>query len=228
MQKPPINKKFNKETGVLLSGLNGESLLVQLHSWLRCASFDFSAVLPYIHRSGNLLDFGCGFGLFSARAANSFSDLHIIAYDSSQEKVTVARRFLRDYKIFVTCNFYDLKKRRRFQTIVVLDVLYLLPEKKRLLLMKQLIQLLSRKGKLLITFVPKETSWRYYLAWIQEWVMVKLIGKTHTTGAIDFETLRWMRSSLKSLGLSRITFHALPTPWPFFHHHVLVTARKDK
>lgn len=186
-------------------------ILVSLHKRLRLASFDFEALLPYMPRTGKVLDVGCGFGLWLHLLSQRLPLLKLWGVDPDRYKIEEARRLLKR-------QIDDLPGNKRFDVITILDVLYLLTVSERKKLIKQAFRWLRPQGKLLIAFVPREKSWRYYLAYLQELVMVKR--------ATDFETMAWMRWALKAGGFNRIVVKHLPTPWPWWHRHVLMVATK--
>jgi hypothetical protein len=95
------------------------------------------------------------------------------------------------------------------------------------LLLQKLFAKLRRGGKLFIATVPKESSWRYYLAWLQEWVMVKLLGKTVSKErVINFETEKWLRMSLRQIGFRGIRRYQLSATLFFWHKHVVFVSNR--
>lgn len=177
-------------------------------------------------KKGAILDIGCGFGLWIKLLMKRRRGREVWGVDPDHYKIKVARGLLVGTGVRLCHTLSDLPKTKKFILVTILDVLYLLPEKKRKKILQQAFDLLVPGGKLLIAFVPRENSWRYFLAWIQEWLMVNALAKTHTTGAIDFETLEWMRVALTDIGFEKIHSRILPTPWPWWHKHVLMVAVK--
>lgn len=203
--------------------------LTQIHALLRLQSFPFTTVASLIPAHGNMLDFGAGFGFFSFIVAKRYPRRRIVAYDVSPAKTAVAKKLLDHYPHVTVSHSWARVKRLKPHVVVILDVLYLLSARNKQVVLKQLFSLLKLNGILLWSIVPKEFSWRFYLAWFQEWLMVRVFQLTKTTDTIlDFETVPWAKATLKEIGFTRITVHHLPTRLPFFHRHLLLVARKPK
>ena len=194
-----------------------------LHIKLRLSSFGFEELVRLVPKTGSLLDIGCGFGLWLKLLRQKFSKRELYGMDPDVYKIEVAKRLLTNARIKLK---RALPKNKRFVVVTILDVLYLLPEEEREKLLENVFGLLKSNGKLMIAFVPKENSWRYYLAWLQELIMVKALSGTHTSGAINFETQRWMQATLDRIGFKNIKYYVLPTPWPWWHKHVVVVCDK--
>jgi len=199
-------------------------LAVRVHAYFRLASFPFTSLIKIVPDKGKLLDVGCGFGLFIYWLKSSVHYREVIGYDPSNYKTYVAKILLAKFPKTSVTSFFPGGK---FSVVTVIDVLYLLTPQMRVLLLSEIYKRLISKGTLIIAFVPKEFSWRYFLAWAQEWIMVRGIKKTMTVSTIDFETEDWMQKTLAQLGFSRLRKYELPTPWPFFHRHVVYMVQKN-
>lgn len=202
--------------------LRGFSVWVRWHAWLRLQSFPFQSLLQLIPNRGVLLDFGCGFGLLGYLMHSIAPRRLVIAFDPAKEKVGVANEIL-PWALAIN-SIRDVSP--PIHIVAIIDVLYLLPPKKRLKTLKDVYKILARRGTVLVSFVPKKNSWRYLLAWWQEWLMVMGVNKTHHSGAIDFETEAWMKDALRKTGFDQLQRYKLPTPWPWWHEHVVYTAIK--
>lgn len=197
-----------------------EKLLVQIHWWLRWWSFPFAAALKFVPKAGTIIDFGCGFGILSWLLRKRGH--RIWALDISSDKRRVAKRLLKYYKnILIVKELPEAK----VDAIAILDVLYLMPEGEKVKLLKLLIRQLKPRGKLLISYVPKERSWSYYLAWLQEWLMVKVLKVTKGKD-INFETEAWLKQQLLRVGFKRVRCQKLSRTLFFWHKHVLFVSYK--
>ncbi|MBI2010434.1 MAG: class I SAM-dependent methyltransferase [Candidatus Chisholmbacteria bacterium] len=218
-------------TEKLLRKLRHLPFLTRVHALLRLGSFPFAAILPDIPRRGPIVDYGCGFGLFSFYLVSKFPKRRIISFDPSPKKTVVAQKILKFYpNVTVTQSFkITLEKCPHPQAIVMLDVLYLFPPSQKKQVLAELFTYLKKGGTLILSFVPQESSWRYYLAWFEEWLMVKLFGLTQgQSQTLEFESEGWLVNALKTSGFTPTKLRHLPTPWPFFHRHLLIVARKPK
>ncbi len=207
-----------------------ESIINRIHIAFRLISFPFKELLPIIPSKGVLVDIGCGFGILSYLLAYSRKD-KILAFDPAKNKIAVAQRLLAEFKHVV---IYPAQSKLPVfkphpEVITLLDVLYLLPTLEKKALLINLFTQLKPGGKLLVAIVPKERTFRYLAAWLQEAIMVRVLGGTFSRKQqINFETTSWMKGTLTKIGFKKIYLHCLPTPWPFFHHHLLFVAQKPK
>lgn len=185
-----------------------------LHYYLRQVSFPFAALVKLIPQQGRLLDIGCGFGHLIKLLATRNKQQGIYAFDVDPGKLRVT-------------NVKWGIPRSRVKTVTLIDVLYLLSDAQKIKLLRQSWRKLEPGGKLVIAIVPKEQSWRYWLAWLQEWIMVKLLAKTQSAEKIiNFETEKWLRAALRQAGFRRIKRHELPMTIFFWHRHVVFAASK--
>lgn len=185
-----------------------------LHFKLRQISFPFKELMQLIPAHGSLWDVGCGLGNLAKLLGQRNPQQEIYVFDIDAKKLQVENLRWGEPKPLVN-------------TITLIDVLYLMTDTQKLKLLKKLFKKLKRGGQLFVAIVPQEKSWGYYLAWLQEWVMVKLVSKTKSEqGVINFETERWLTTKLKRVGFRKIKRYQLPRTLFFWHKHVLFVARK--
>lgn len=197
------------------------------HGWLRLRTFPFESILKAIPRSGLMVDSGCGFGFSSFMASRQYPRLKVVAFDPDEEKIKVASRLLESLPhVTVTQSFARIPKHQA-NAVVLLDVLYLVPTTQKKKFLENLGALLKRNGLLLLSFVPQERTWRYWLAFVQERVMVNLAKRTYGTKKFVFEKETELKQLLSQSGFRIQTVVTLPTPRPFFHKHRLIVARKS-
>ena len=171
---------------------------------------------------GRLLDVGCGFGYLVKLLAERNRGQEIYAVDVDPEKLRVAKARLENFK-----NVKWGVPKSQVNVITVIDVLYLMTDAKKIKLLEKLFKKLKRGGKLFVATVPKEKSWGYYSAWLQEWLMVKVLGKTKSKESIiNFETENWLRQKLRQLRFMRVRRYKLPRTLFFWHKHVVCVATK--
>lgn len=185
-----------------------------LHFKLRQISFPFKELVNLIPANGSVWDVGCGFGHLVYLLVTRNKQQEIYAFDIDPKKLRV---------VGVKWGM----PKRQVNIITLIDVLYLMTDTQKLKLLEKLFKKLKRGGQLFVAIVPKEKSWRYYLAWLQEWIMVKLVGKTKSQqGVINFETEKWLTTKLKRVGFKKIKRYQLPRTLFFWHKHVLFVVNR--
>lgn len=185
-----------------------------LHWWLRQISFPFNDLMKLIPKSGTVWDVGCGLGNLAKLLLHRNSEQEIYVFDIDAKKLRV-----KNLKWGVPGS--------KVNTITLIDVLYLMTDIQKVKLLGMLFNKLKRGGKLIIAIVPKEKSWRYWAAWLQEWVMVRLLSKTKSREkVINFETESWMRQILRQIGFKKLRRYKLSDTLFFWHKHVVFVATK--
>jgi 2-polyprenyl-3-methyl-5-hydroxy-6-metoxy-1,4-benzoquinol methylase len=176
-----------------------------------------------------LLDVGCGHGALIALLAAGRPERHVVGIDPDARKIEWARRSvgrLRNVEL-VACSVEPLAAERpaAFDTVLVADVLYLLPGEAWAPFLRAVRELLKPGGRLVLKEAEDDGSWRTRKALWQERLMVRLLRRTHSSGAVGFapravlaQALRQARfTTEETTGLAR----GYSTP------HVLFTARAD-
>ncbi|HYE57085.1 MAG TPA: class I SAM-dependent methyltransferase, partial [Rhodothermales bacterium] len=131
----------------------------------------FDAVAVRLPTKGTLLDVGCGSGLFAHLAAAR--GLHVTGYDPDPRKVALTRASIQPGELIdVQEGTLDAAAvtGRRFDAIVFLDVLYLVPPEEQARLMRRAAGLLTQGGRLLIKTMHDESPLRSALDGVQETV----------------------------------------------------------
>ena len=154
-------------------------LMVRLHSLVRLKTCPFRRIEPYVPRGGVIYDLGCGHGLFSLFLALSSGERMIEGYDLSEEKIRIAREAGRDVP---NAEFWpaDILEQElgSCDSVVILDVLYLIPYAKQEKIISRCCELLRPGGLLLIKTTDKRPRWKYLWAYFQEILAVKLLRIT--------------------------------------------------
>ena len=110
-----------------------ESHKVRIHNFIRAHTCPFEKISEYIGPSQNILDLGCGNGLFMSYLSVTKSPLHLTGIDISKSSIDVARRSSTINKSFLftvgdICEPKNLiGKEGRFDCILAIDSLYFLP-----------------------------------------------------------------------------------------------------
>jgi 2-polyprenyl-6-hydroxyphenyl methylase/3-demethylubiquinone-9 3-methyltransferase len=174
-----------------------------------------------------LLDVGCGHGALIALLATGRPERHVVGIDPDARKIEWARRSvgrLPNVEL-LACSVEALAAERpaAFDSVLVADVLYLLPAQAWAPFLRAVRELLKPGARLVLKEAEDDGSWRTRKALWQERLMVRLLRRTHSSGAVGFapravlaEALRQAHFMIEeTLGLAR----GYSTP------HVLFTAR---
>ncbi len=224
------NNKYLEVLSELQSWMRRESKFTQLHHKLRIRSYPFRSLLNYLPTTGNIADIGCGYGTLTFLLARLYPDIFVYAFDPSMRKADVARRLLGKLS-----NIYFSSYKKEFlglpqllDAVVIVDVLYLLSSKERKDLIKNMANLLKKGGRIYVGFVPRQFHFRYFLAFVQEWFMVRIFHLTHSSGTIlSFQSVQELKDLFKVCGIRFLSLHYLPTSFPFYHQHYLAIGEKS-
>lgn len=179
---------------------------------------DIAACVP---PTGDVLDVGCGHGLFSVALAAADPVRRIVGVDPSPAKIAVAKRAGASLSNVVFRQDLVEAVEGQFDVIVVLDVLYLLPDERKKSLLAACRQRLMPDGVLLVKTNDTHPAWKYQVARAQEKLMTGL-GLTLGTGKLHFRSCTENAASLREAGFAPEIRHLSHwTPYP----HTLFIAR---
>ena len=160
---------------------------------LRLLSCPFASVVDVIPKKGRVLDLGCGHGILSLSLSFRYPKLKVFGIDPDKKKIAWTKKVKPD-NLEVFCGIVDSKFTKRFgdffDTIVVIDVFYLLPDKEKLKLLKQLKKLLKQKRstRLVLKASGKGSHPIYWWLKFQEKIMQRFLGLTHSKYKRSFFT----------------------------------------
>lgn len=169
----------------------------------------FSAPLVEManHAQGrDLLDVGCGHGALVALLAVGFPDRQVTGLDPDARKIDWARasvgRFPNVHLHTGTVERFAETHPAAFDTIVVADVLYLLPPDAWPGFLRACRSLLRTTGRLVLKEAEDDGSWRVSKALLQEQLMVRVLRRTHESGSVGFQPRARLQRSLEETGFS--------------------------
>ena len=149
-----------------------------------------------------LLDVGCGHGALIALLAAARPDRRVVGIDPDARKTDWARRSVgRCGNVeIVTCTIEALAAERPgiFDTVLVADVLYLLDPAAWLPFLRAAHALLEPGGRLVLKEAEDDGSWRVAKALWQERLMVHLLRRTRSSGAVGFAPRALLVEKLRS------------------------------
>jgi 2-polyprenyl-3-methyl-5-hydroxy-6-metoxy-1,4-benzoquinol methylase len=187
----------------------------------------FTAPLEEVARrappEGRLADVGCGHGLISALLVCDHPKRQVLGVDPDPRKIEWARASVgaRPNARFEVGTTERLAP-QSFEAIVIADVLYLLPPERWGAFIADCRRALVPKGQLLLKETEDDGSWRTLKCLAQEQLMVRVLRRTQSSGAIRLMPRSFTVSLLEKNGFrvrEVVTMsHGYTTP------HVLFTA----
>jgi 2-polyprenyl-3-methyl-5-hydroxy-6-metoxy-1,4-benzoquinol methylase len=167
----------------------------RFHVKQRLRFFPHSVLLPHLPEQGNLLDIGCGFGLLGWYLARERPGVAYYGADIDTHKIELARAsFARrrgatnDVHLHAGDVIRWAERPSEFTVVCILDVLLLLPME----LQREMFAFACRslapgaEARLLLKIQPYMRGTALLRTWIQENIMVNILRKTKTSGALHF------------------------------------------
>lgn len=214
---------------ILYSLYKKTDVTTQLFVAIRLITAPFLSLELYVPKRGMILDLGCGHGLFSFIAAITSLQRKIVGIDPDISKLN-AINSIHNYKTRVTFNTKTLQElvkiKKKFQAIVIIDVVYLLPKEELVNTLLLCQKLLTKKGKIVLKTSQMEKGLGHWLAFLQEKIMVQALRRTKSSSTgLYFRTLDEYRSLFTASGLEVQVESRLKTI--FFHPHYLFVLKKS-
>ncbi len=176
----------------------------RFHVQARAFSAPLEAVAARVPPGGAVADVGCGHGLLTALLALGDSRRRVHGVDPDPRKVAWARQGP-GWLSHVTVEeggVDSLAEQRagQFDTVVVCDVLYLLPVERWGDFLGAARRLLRPGGRLLLKEAEGDGSWKHRKCLAQEWVMVKALGRTKAGGDLVLQPRETVLGVLRDTG----------------------------
>ncbi len=176
----------------------------------------------------DLLDVGCGHGVLVALLAVGFPGRRVVGIDPDERKIDWARASVgRAPNVELhACAIEELAADRpaSFDTVFVADVLYLLEALAWQPFLKAAHALLRDGGRLVLKEAEDDGSWRVRKALLQEQLMVRLLRRTHSSGAVGFASRPVLVAALREAGFE--LEETVPLARGYSTPHLLLVARR--
>jgi 2-polyprenyl-3-methyl-5-hydroxy-6-metoxy-1,4-benzoquinol methylase len=167
----------------------------RFHVKQRLRFFPHDVLLPHLPERGSLLDIGCGFGLLGWYLAGQRPGLSYYGADIDVHKVELAKAsFAARPNATSTVHLHAgdvmqwAERPASFTVVAILDVLLLLPME----LQREMFEFACRsldpgpEARLVLKIQPFMRGKALVRTWIQENIMVNILRKTKTSGALHF------------------------------------------
>jgi 2-polyprenyl-3-methyl-5-hydroxy-6-metoxy-1,4-benzoquinol methylase len=200
-------------------------LLTKLYLRLKFKICPLLAVEPFLPARGEIIDLGCGNGLFAALLTLGSAGRRITGFDLDPKKIRVAQE-LQEANAWSNINFRlnDIVDMDYPQADVftLIDILYLIPYADQKTILRKCARSLRPGGMLVIKEMDTRPRWKYTWNMIQETLAVKVIGFTlgsrfYFRSCPDFMTV------LSSLGFETTVVELHRGYW---YPHILYVCRK--
>lgn len=176
----------------------------------------------------DLVDVGCGHGALVALLSLPHPERRIVGIDPDARKIEWARRSVgacANVELIVgTIENLVAERPASFDTVLVADVLYLLDAPSWAPFLFAARQLLRRGGRLVLKEAENDGSWRATKALWQEKLMVHLLRRTHSSGAVGFAPRRTLIEAIDQAGFT--IDEAVSLARGYSTPHVLFTAHR--
>ena len=130
----------------------------------------------YLPRSGEILDIGCGFGLFSLYFAATEKERRIVGVDSNARRIEYARQSARrlglDNVEYHAGDALEWEGGRRFDAVYLLDLVHHLPRAEVPDFLERIRGLIRPGGVLLIKDVEDRPRWKVGFTLLLDRLMV--------------------------------------------------------
>lgn len=211
----------------LLSAYSALSRRDRLHLSVRYWVCPLHAIADYVPQKGVIVDVGCGHGLFAQLLCRQSKERRIIGFDLDPHKIGIAAQLCAPGGGFTNLEFRieDAAQAQvpPAQAVTILDVLYLIPYAAQEKLLADCVAKLAPGGVLLLKEIAERPRWKYWANWLEESLMVRVLGLTAGRDRFYFRTRAGWQTLLRNLGLE-VTTRELDRG--YYHAHILFVGRK--
>jgi 2-polyprenyl-3-methyl-5-hydroxy-6-metoxy-1,4-benzoquinol methylase len=200
------------------------SITKRLHVVGRYLSCPYDFLLSLFPPAGQILDIGCGDGLLLFLLSNQSSSQGrtYLGIDVAEDKIANAKRAEIPFAKFRLGDVSNLPS-NTFECVAIVDVLYLLPIARWTEILQQAVRVLRKNGLLIVKEVANEPRWKYWIAYFQEILAIKVIGMTKG-GTPHQESIDTYRTYIEAAGIDVFKVERIDAWWP--HAHVVFLAKR--
>jgi 2-polyprenyl-3-methyl-5-hydroxy-6-metoxy-1,4-benzoquinol methylase len=200
------------------------SITKRLHVLGRYVTCPYDLLLSLFPSAGQILDIGCGDGLLLFLLSNQSSSQGrtYLGIDVGEDRIADAKRARIPFAEFRLGGLSTLPA-DTFECVAIVDVLYLLPVKRWTEILQQAVRVLRKNGLLIVKEVTNKPRWKYWVAYLQEILAIKVIGMTKGD-APHLETIDVYRAHIEAVGAHVFRVERIDAWRP--HAHVVFLAKR--
>lgn len=188
-----------KEAKRILSLYRNLSFFDKLHIYIRLLRLPFEDIEKYVSQKGKILDFGCGHGFFSLYLSKKSSERRILGIDVAKKKIDIALNSRHSNKVnfkYAPKSTSFLQKKKAFNSIVAINVLYLVSRNDQKKILQKTKEALIPGGNFLLIEPDASLKLKTFYEIIRESIMLKILRKTEGS-SLTFNTKEWWIENLK-------------------------------
>ena len=201
------------------------------HTTLRWWTAPFEELQILIPASGDVLEIGCGHGVFSTFVALSSPDRLVLGIDIDAEKIDLARTSIDGLRPDEASVRFECRPSGDipsidggWDAIVFADVLYLLHPDDRARLLDRCVELLAPQGVLVVKEVDTEPRFKAWIAQLQEFLATRVLRITRGD-RLDFPSIAELESQMEKGGLQT---RVARLDKGYFHPHCVVVGERNR
>jgi 2-polyprenyl-3-methyl-5-hydroxy-6-metoxy-1,4-benzoquinol methylase len=210
-----------------MSGYSALTFRDRVHLSIRWLLCPMLRIAEYVPRDGVIVDVGCGHGLFTQLLARQSSARQLIGFDLDAAKIGLAQQLAAASAGLPNVSFRveDVSQATvpPATAVTILDVFYLVPYAAQEQLLRDCAAKLKSGGVIVLKEIAESPRWKYAANWLEESLMVRVLGLTAGQGQFYFRTRADWQALLGRLGLQVET---IAIDRGYYHSHVLFVARK--
>ncbi|MEP7286493.1 MAG: class I SAM-dependent methyltransferase [Chloroflexota bacterium] len=196
----------------------------RLHMIIRWRVCPLVAIAKLVPTQGEIIDLGCGHGLFAQLLACTDPQRSVIGVDLDAHKIALAQQLALPNLHFIAGDIATTHIDPA-QAVTILDVFYLIPYA----IQEQLLAICAGKlapgGVIVLKEMAERPRWKVWLNWLEETLAVRVLRITASTdsGSFYFRPRGEWQAIFDKLGFSVET---IPLDRGYYHPHIVFIARK--
>lgn len=188
---------------------------------IRYCLASFSGLARLIPEQGRILDVGCGDGLLAVYLKQILGRTQpIVGVDIDPRKIHIAQQLDLQDTVFQHEDVANVPA-QSFDVVTVMHVLYLVPLHLREQFIRRCLNALKPHGTLVLGVNITMPRWKYYFAYLQEVIMVRVLGATKGA-TIRFSSLDEITQWVSAAGGKIANVVLLDKARPYSHAAVVV------